>query len=79
MTILYVGKKHAYRDEISMARAESARVAVQAPRAETLDRDPKLVFRVTTEDKAYYTTDNIEVLRMVGENPACRVKVLSVA
>lgn len=79
MTTLYVGEKHAYRDEVSMARAESARTAVHAPRTESLDWDAKLVFRVTKDGVAHYTTDNIEVLKLVNANPSCHVKVLSVA
>ena len=58
MTTLYVGEKHAYRDELSIARAESARQAVNAPRAETLDWDAKLLFRVTwaLHDRRYCRT-----------------------
>jgi hypothetical protein len=76
---LYVGEKHAYRDELSFARAESARGAVNAPRAETLDWDAKLLFRVTWDDQEIYTTDDIVVRQLVTKHPHCDVHVISVA
>lgn len=78
MATLYVGEKHAYRDEVSMARAESARIAANAPRAETLDWAARLVFRVTVDGAVRYTTDDIEVMKIVAKHPDCDVKVISV-
>ena len=78
MTLLYVGEKHAYRDEVSIARAESAQVAVAAPRAQTLDWAAKLLFRVTWDGGQIYTTDSIEVTKLVDQHPNCDVKVISV-
>ena len=79
MTTLYVGEKHAYRDELSIARAESARQANNAPRAETLDWDAKLLFRVTWDDQELYTTDDIAVRQLVTKHPNCDVRVISIA
>ncbi len=79
MTMLYVGTKHAYRDEVSAARAESARVAVNGPRADSLDFNPVLLFRVTWDGAERYTTDDIEVRHLVAQHPDCDVKVISVA
>jgi len=79
MTMLYVGNNHAYRDEVSAARAESARVAANAPRADSLDFNPSLLFRVVWDGDDHYTTDDIEVRHWVAAHPECDVKVMSVA
>ncbi|MDW3204206.1 MAG: hypothetical protein R8L07_01590 [Alphaproteobacteria bacterium] len=80
MATLYVGEKHAYRDEVSAARAESAHIAVHAARAHTLDWDAKLVFRVDFEDgRRHFTTDDIEVRKLVEKHPDCHVHVITVA
>lgn len=79
MATLYVGQNHAYRDEVSAARAESAEVAVHAARAHTLDWDAKLVFRVDHDGRTHYTTDDIEVRKLVGKHPTCQVHVITVA
>ena len=79
MATLYVGEKHAYRDEVSLARAESARMTAIAAHAETIDWDAKLLFRVAWADHQVYTTDDIEVRKMVTAHPECDVKVITIA
>ncbi len=79
MATLYVGEKHAYRDEVSAARAESAHIAVHGARAFTVDWDAKLVFRVDFDGTAHYTTDEIEVRKLVEKHPDCHVHVSTVA
>lgn len=79
MTTLYIGKEHAYRDEVSAARAESAHMAVHAPRMETLEWDPRLLFRVRWDEKETFTTDHIEVHGLVKAHPDCDVHIVTVA
>lgn len=79
MTTLYIGQERAYRDELSIARAESARAAVTAPRAQTLEWTPKLVFRVTWDAEDHFTTDDVVLRKWVTQHPDSAVQVLSVA
>ena len=78
MATLYIGKEHAYRDEVSLARAESAHAAVHAVRTDTLDWRASLLFRLTWDSEDHYTTDDVEVRRWVTAHPEADVSVLSV-
>ena len=78
METLYVGKDHAYRDEFSLARAESAYAAVHAVKASTLDWAARLLFRLTWDSEDHYTTDDIEVRHWLADHPDAHVSVLTV-
>lgn len=78
MAILYVGKDHAYRDEISLARAESAHAAVHAVRAPTLDWSASLLFKLTWGVEEHYTTDDIQVRHWLADHPEAEVAIMTV-
>lgn len=78
MTTFYIGEKHAYRDEVTLARAESARNAVHAPHAETLDWDARLIFMIRHEGETRYMTDSVDVQSFVAKHPSCDVRVIAV-
>lgn len=78
MATLYIGKDHAYRDEISLARAESAHAAVHAARANTLDWSARLLFRLTWDCEDHFTTDTIEARHWLVDHPEAAVRVMTV-
>jgi hypothetical protein len=78
MTTLYVGEKHAYRDEVSIAREESPRAAIQAVRMNTLEWDPRLLYQIRWNGGENMTTDVVEVYGLVKDHPDCDVRIIPV-
>lgn len=71
-----IGRKAAYRDEITFARKESPRALAHAQRGHTLDWAARLVFRVSWPGGEAFRTDPIEVHGLLRAHPDAKVSTM---
>lgn len=77
-TLLYIGDKAGYRDELSFARREGAARLAHAQRTRCLDGAASLVFHVAYPGCEAYVTDPVEVHRLTRGHADASVEVLPV-
>ena len=77
-SLILVGPRGGYRDEVTFARHEGAQHLPSALKARTLDWAARLLYRVRYPGHEEFTTDPVDVYRMTKAHKDASVEVMRV-